>query len=244
MKRNGLSLRNIGENPTISILLICKAVQKEAIPRLYNDRAFSLNPDNRFSDLPKTLMQNIKALEINTNHPFYNLAGVLEGDSDYEPDNESHDDALLVHEEDASLWRSTICALGLQSLTLLYYGHPIDMVLMYRHYAKHGLFRSKNTQIYLHAEIDPNPGERDESLIKNVSDTRFVPVTEESCIIPAVEKLTLRWAGLMCEAALLSFQFGGCRLVCVKDEDSECEDWRVKTYEIIWPSDVEKTVVG
>ena len=189
-------------------------------------------------------MQNIKVLEINTNYPFNNLAGVLPGDVDYDPDNESHNDVMSRHEQDASLWCSMICKMGLRSLTLSYYGHYIDIVLMYRHYAKHGLFRSKNTRIFLKAAIDANPGEGDERLVQEVSETRFLPVTEESCIIPAVERLTLLFGGWMWEAELLSFKFGGCRLVCVEDEDAHYEEWRTKTYEIIWPSDVEKTVVG
>lgn len=98
MKKNGKGLRDIGENPMINILLVCKAVNAEPIIRLYEPIAFSLNPSEECLEaLPQTLKRNIRDLQINAGRLFRSLTGIRP----YEHDAGFDDEAKLAHEYDA-----------------------------------------------------------------------------------------------------------------------------------------------
>ena len=138
----------------------------------------------------------------------------------------------------------------LQTLELEY-GLKSDFLLMYRHIALNARFKDLRTRVYLRTRVLLHPQAVNVKLIRSVHQLDFVPLARGSCIVPAVDNMTITYTGKnLTEATLVGFTFGGCHLRRIEegdqvghedqaeDENEENEEkyiWR--TYELVWPGE-------
>ncbi len=238
MKTNGLSFCDIGQNRTISLLLVSRAVYNDALVTLYENKRFNLK-GSTLTSLPLTPRQHIKYLNICLGfQQLYALSGYFSG--------RSRADWFTKRDEDLrQWWRRTIAdTTSLQRFKIATHRtedrnlYAAVLVAMYS--AKNARSRSISTKVLF--EIPSvNIGERwiearkFNELVPGAH--RHMPETGGVQIIPAVEELKLHCLAAITPEALLGLDLGDCSLVCIEERPHPFTAYprMIRTYEMVWP---------